>query len=177
MAGQAPIEKTEAIGRVLINLHDIDEELADGLLLQAVDGPIPVLVGDDEAQGGVEVIANVVAPARDKALDNGTAGFEGREVVGAVRAVLCSARSSWASGTLLVLIEGVKERGEEDMEGPGFVEVVRAVWVSGGVRAGRRPWEAHSLLIELLLAQGAMAILAVVVLNGVLVGVRRHRHA
>lgn len=56
--------------RVAVDLHQLDEELTNGVLLQAVNASIAVLVWQYQAKGRVEVVSNFGAPSRHEALDD-----------------------------------------------------------------------------------------------------------
>jgi hypothetical protein len=57
-----------------------NEHLAEAGLLESVHGTVLVAVGHDEPEGGVDVGADVVSPAPDKAVDDVPARLGGRQV-------------------------------------------------------------------------------------------------
>ena len=128
------------IFRVPVNLQDLDKQLANGILLEAVHAAVAILVGQDEAHGRVEVRAGVGAPAGQEALDDVPALFVVGEFAAATGAGAGAA--SWAGrgggcccGGGFAVDQGVKEVGEEVGEAGGFGVVARAV---GETRSGVR---------------------------------------
>lgn len=72
------MKQVVSIFRVLVNLHELHEKLADGVLLQTVDTAVAVFVGQDETQSRIEVIANLFAPDSYEALDDVSSLLLGR---------------------------------------------------------------------------------------------------
>jgi hypothetical protein len=70
LAWQLPVQEIVAIFRVLVNLHQFHQKLPDGILLQAVDAAISILVRQDESQSRVKVIADFLSPSGDEPLDD-----------------------------------------------------------------------------------------------------------
>jgi hypothetical protein len=135
LARQLPVQQVVAVFGVFVNLHQLDEKLSYGILLQAVDTAVAVLVGQDEAQRGIKVGTNLLAPARDEAVDDVATLLLRREMRLAVRALFAG---DAAGGLPLVFIERVEEVSVKIREEKRLGEIVWSVWVSGRVVRMRR---------------------------------------
>ena len=71
-----------------------------------VHRPLSILLGDDEAEGGEDVVSNFLSPSRDESFDDVVANFMGVLMSGSVR-LPGRGRSG---GLLPVVIERIKER-------------------------------------------------------------------
>lgn len=95
---------------VLVNLHKLDKKLPNSVLLEAVDATVTVLVWEDQPQGRVKVVADLLAPSSDKPLDDVASLLVGRELGGSSRAPFVRRT---ACGLLLVLIKRVEQLLEQ----------------------------------------------------------------
>jgi hypothetical protein len=122
------MQQVVAILGILVNLHQFDKQLPDGVLLQPVHPAITVLVGKNDAQGGIKVIADFFPPSIDKSLNDMASLLLWGERGCAVRALFAC---RWtASGLFLVLIEGVEELQKQLREGQCLGVIARPVGVS-----------------------------------------------
>lgn len=103
-----PIQKIVAVFRVFADLHDPNEKLPYGLLLQTVHGPISVLLWDDQSERRVDVVANFLSPSRNKALDDVLTNFMRGRIRGPMGTLLLS-RNGRPCGLLLVLVQRVEK--------------------------------------------------------------------
>jgi hypothetical protein len=123
------VQQVIAILGVFVDLEQLDQQLADGVFLQAVDAAITVLVRQDQSQGRVEITADLGSPPGDEALDDDAPLLVGAELGRPVGSQL-GARQRRAGDLLLVLVERVEKAPKEFREEKGLGVVVRAVWVS-----------------------------------------------
>ena len=128
-ARELPVQQVVPIFGISVNLHKLDEKFADVAFLQAVHTPVVIRVGQYQAQGRVDVIADLLLPPGDEALDDETALLMRREFIRPASS-LPSACGSRARSLLLVLVQGFEESIRKLPESQGPRVISRPEWIS-----------------------------------------------
>ena len=126
-ARELPVQQVVPIFGISVNLHKLDEKFADVALLQAVDTPVVISVGQYQAQGRVDVIADLFLPPSDEALDDETALLVRRELI---RPSSSLPSAGGGRARLLVLVQGFEQSIRKLPERQGPRVISRPEWIS-----------------------------------------------
>ena len=104
------MQKVVTIFGVLIDFHELNEQLSDGVLFETINSTIAILVRQNQTQSRVEIGTNFFPPSNDEALNDVPPLFMGGELVDTAESLFWTC----ASGILfLVLVEWVEDFPKE----------------------------------------------------------------